>query len=82
LIVAEGNYLLLNSGPWAFSEPYFDLTVMIEVEEETLRDRLSQRWRGNNLSTDEIQSKLEENDLPNGRRVMAKSRVPDFYMVT
>lgn len=74
LILVEGNYLLLKEAPWNDLAPLFDLTVMIESDEETRAARLRQRWLDHNLSAPEITAKLEENDLPNGRYVYANSR--------
>jgi pantothenate kinase len=82
LIVAEGNYLLLSRAPWDRLAPFFDLTVMIAVSEEVLRERLSARWVGYGLTPDQISAKLEENDLPNGRVVAAESRAADVTLRT
>ncbi|MCX7644384.1 MAG: nucleoside triphosphate hydrolase [Rhodobacteraceae bacterium] len=78
VIVAEGNYLLLDRPPWDALRPLFDLTVMIEVPEDELRRRLRARWEGYGLSEAEIAWKLDGNDLPNGRLVMAESAAADF----
>ncbi len=69
IIVVEGNWLLLNEAPWDRLRPMFDLTVMVDVPEHVLRARLRGRWERLGLSEAEIVEKLEENDLPNGRRV-------------
>ncbi|NHB77073.1 nucleoside/nucleotide kinase family protein [Rhodobacter calidifons] len=69
IIVVEGNWLLLNEAPWDRLHPMFDLTVMVDVPEHVLRARLRGRWERLGLSEAEIVEKLEENDLPNGRRV-------------
>ena len=80
LVVVEGNYVLLRDAPWSGLLDQFDLTVMIDCPELTLRDRLTARWVHYNLSPDEIRAKLEENDLPNGRRVVADSVAADFVL--
>lgn len=77
-MIVEGNYLLLASQPWSALRDLFDVTVMIEAPEETLRARLQERWQGYGLSPDEIVSKLEGNDLPNGRFVRDFSIAADF----
>jgi pantothenate kinase len=74
VIVCEGNWLLLDEEPWSALRPFFDLTVLLEVPEEELRRRLRRRWEGFGLTEDEIAWKLDGNDLPNGRRVMERSR--------
>lgn len=78
VIVAEGNWLLLNRPPWDSLAPLFDVTVMIDVAEDELRRRLQRRWERYRLSPDEIAWKLDGNDLPNGRLVRAESRPADF----
>jgi pantothenate kinase len=78
VIVAEGNYLLLDRPPWDALRPLFDVTVMIEVPEDELRRRLRERWEGYGLTEEEIAWKLDGNDLPNGRVVMAESAAADF----
>ena len=80
VIVCEGNYLLLDRAPWTSLRPLFDLTVMIEVPEEELRRRLTQRWEGYRLTPEEIAWKLDGNDLPNGRAVMANSAPADVVI--
>jgi pantothenate kinase len=78
IIVTEGNYLLLRDPPWSELQPLFDVTVFIDVPENVLRERLAARWQGYGMNAEAIRAKLEENDLPNGRRVIAESIEPDF----
>ena len=80
IIIAEGNYLLLKSDPWQTLRPMFDVTVFIDVPESTLRERLTARWQHYKLSPEAIREKLEDNDLPNGRFVIAESVVPDWRL--
>lgn len=81
LILAEGNYLLLDRDPWRSLRPLFDATVMISVPEAELRRRLRQRWLGYDLTEEEIDFKLEQNDMPNGR-VVLESSGPVQYTLT
>lgn len=80
VIIAEGNYLLLGQEPWSRLRPMFDVAVLVDVPEHVLRDRLSARWQHYNLTPDEIAWKLDGNDLPNGRFVMAESRDEDYRL--
>jgi pantothenate kinase len=75
-IVCEGNYLLLNRAPWTTLQPFWDLTVLIHVPEDELRRRLTARWQHYGLTPEQIAHKLDGNDLPNGRMVMADSITP------
>lgn len=80
IIIVEGNYLLLAREPWQRLRPMFDVAVLVDVPPSVLRDRLSERWRHYNLTPEEIIARLEDNDLPNGRLVMAESRGEDFRL--
>ena len=81
LIIVEGNYLLLDEAPWSDLAACFDKTVMIEVSEDELRARLRARWEHFNLDEEAIRQKLEDNDLPNGQRVIRHSRPADILFV-
>lgn len=80
VILAEGNYLLLDRKPWDSLRPLFDVTVLVDVPEPVLRERLTARWVHYRLTPDEIAWKLDGNDLPNGRIIMAESTAPDFRL--
>lgn len=79
-VVVEGNYLLLGQAPWSALRPAFDLTVLVRVPEAELRRRLTARWEGYGLAPAAVTAKLEDNDLPNGRFVMANSVAPDLEL--
>jgi pantothenate kinase len=78
IIVCEGNYLLAGQSPWDRLKPIFDLTIFVDVDEDDLRARLRDRWRSFGLGEDEINRKVEENDLPNGRFITSTSTEPDI----
>lgn len=80
ILIVEGNYLLLDSLPWSSLAQYFDLTVSIRVSEDELRRRLMERWESIGVATSEVQAKVEVNDLPNGRMVIARSVPADFVL--
>lgn len=79
LILVEGNYLLLDHPGWDQLAPLFDLTVMIDVPEPVLRNRLESRWA--HLPPAERTRKLEGNDLPNMREVLSSSRSADLTLL-
>ncbi len=79
LVLVEGNYLLLDVPPWD-RLPRFDLAVRIAVPEAELKRRLRARWDGHGLPEAEVARRVEENDLPNGRLVEARSRPPDLVL--
>ncbi|MBP6677918.1 MAG: nucleoside/nucleotide kinase family protein [Paracoccus sp.] len=82
LILAEGNYLLLDRDPWRSLRSCFDTTVMIDVPEAELRRRLRQRWVGYGLTEAEIDFKLDQNDVPNGRVVLESSGPVQYILTT
>ena len=79
-LIVEGNYLLLDAQPWARLHALFDITAAVAVSEAALRQRLTDRWRGYGLPPEEIDRKIETNDLPNGRFVMSHSVPADFVV--
>jgi len=80
IILAEGNYLLLDAPGWRDLAPLFDLTVMIEAREELLIERLTERWLGFGYEPEALIEKLEGNDLPNMRLVLQNSRPADVAL--
>ncbi|MGB7261699.1 MAG: nucleoside/nucleotide kinase family protein, partial [Albidovulum sp.] len=81
IILVEGNYILLKEEPWARLGPHFDVTVMIECDETTLRARLRQRWADHGFDISTATEKVEGNDLPNARRVINDSNQAEFTLV-
>lgn len=81
IIVAEGNYLLLGTDPWSRLRPMFDVAVLVDVPEAVLRQRLHDRWVHYKLTPEEIAWKLDGNDLPNGRLIMAESKGEDYRLI-
>ena len=80
ILIVEGNYLLLDSGPWAALRRLFDVSVRIRTPRELLRRRLVDRWTSFKLPSEEIARKVEANDLPNGAMVDTSSIAPDLWL--
>lgn len=78
IVIAEGNYLLLQQGRWASLADLFDLTVMVAPPLAELERRLVARWTHYGLTPAQIAAKVDGNDLPNGRLVIERSRAADF----
>ncbi len=76
-VIVEGNYLLLDQEPWNQLRNYYDLTVFIDVAMEALEARLTERWQHYGLDENALKTKLEANDLPNARLVIAESAPAD-----
>jgi len=75
-LIVEGNYLLLDETPW--TDLSFDTTVFLDVPMEELERRLLDRWTS--LEGAALTAKMEENDLPNARLVVGRSRTADFVV--
>jgi pantothenate kinase len=78
IVLIEGNYLLLNEAPWSRLESLFDMTVFVNPGEPELARRLRRRWISYGFDEETITTKVESNDMPNGRRVIANSRKADI----
>ncbi|SFG26495.1 Panthothenate kinase [Palleronia marisminoris] len=78
LVIVEGNYLLLDRPGWRDLRRYFDISVFLDVPLEVVHRRLLGRWAA--LSPEAAALRVEENDLPNARQVIAGSMAADFLM--
>ena len=79
-LIVEGNYLLLDRPGWSSLRGLFDTTVMIATPEAVLRQRLVERWQGYQLPPEEVTTKVETNDLPNGRLILSASAPAEFVV--
>lgn len=80
IVLAEGNYLLIDAAPWSRLRDMFDLTIFVGPSEDVLRERLIARWVHYGLDEAGIAWKLDSNDLPNGRYIIANSRPADIRL--
>ena len=78
VVVTEGNWLLLDQPPWDELRPLFDLTVFLRVSEQTIGDRIQQRWLGHGFDQAEAARRWIENDLPNARLALTESGGADL----
>ena len=80
LIVAEGNYLLLDAAPWSGLAKHFDKTAFLDVPMEELERRLHERWESHGMSDAAGRDRVAVNDLPNARLVVAARRAADWVV--
>ncbi|WP_417258002.1 AAA family ATPase [Celeribacter sp.] len=73
ILIVEGNYLLLDDVTWRDLHPLWDITIMLSVDTDTLRERLTQRWIDHGFSPQDALKKAQENDLKNAETVMKNS---------
>lgn len=73
IVLAEGNYLLLNEAPWSRLAGCFDFTILLAPPLAVLEERLLSRWRNLGLPEADVLGKVGGNDLPNALRVLENS---------
>lgn len=80
IVIAEGNYLLLDRKPWSDLLPMFDHTVLLRVPMAELERRLRARWQGLGFDEGLVADKVHGNDLPNARTVLEHSVKADLEL--
>ena len=80
IIVTEGNYLLVDRFPWADLSSQFDLTIWLDVDDDTLQERLIRRWLHHGLSREAAISRALDNDMQNVAWVKRFSRPADITL--
>ena len=58
----------------------FDMTVWLDVPVDELERRLVRRWLDHGFAPEQARDKALSNDIPNARRVAARSRNADFTL--
>jgi len=71
LLIAEGNYLLLQEGPWAEVAPLLDEVWYVEVDEGLRVERLVLRHQQFGRSREAALAWVADTDEPNARRIAA-----------
>ncbi|HEX3789920.1 MAG TPA: nucleoside/nucleotide kinase family protein [Pseudonocardiaceae bacterium] len=69
LIIVEGNYLLLDDGPWQGTAQLFDEVWYLRPDETVRQDQLLRRHREHGRSAAEAEAWVAGNDEPNARVV-------------
>ena len=80
IILVEGNYLLLDEAPWNALAGQFDVSVMLSVPQSVIRHRLESRWLHFGYTSQEMEQKINENDMLNVKTVLTRSRNADFQV--
>ncbi|MFG6177089.1 nucleoside triphosphate hydrolase [Halomonas sp. THAF12] len=82
LVIVEGNYLLLDQGPWPSLRPLFDMTLFLDVPDELLEARLIQRWREMGQDPAGAIERARHKDMLNARLIKAASVAADLHWAT
>ena len=71
LVITEGNYLLLEEGPWAGVAPLLDEVWYVEVDDRLRLERQLRRHQQFGRSLEAAQAWVAQTDEPNARRIAA-----------
>ncbi|MER6936433.1 nucleoside/nucleotide kinase family protein [Nocardioides sp. NPDC127514] len=71
IVITEGNYLLLEDGPWKDVRGLLDEAWFVDVPDEVLVPRLLERFLAGGRSRAEAEAKIAESDLRNAALVRA-----------
>ena len=69
LVITEGNYLLLDEGPWAGVRPLLDEVWYVDVDDALRRERLAARHVSFGRTQAQARAWMEHTDEPNARRI-------------
>ena len=78
LVITEGNYLLLEDGPWARVAGLLDETWYVDIPDALRVDRLTQRHVQFGRSAEDAAAWVAGTDEPNARRVEASRARASF----
>ena len=78
LVITEGNYLLLDDGPWAEVKGLLDEIWYVDVDDALRVDRLTQRHVQFGRSADEAAAWVAGTDEPNARLIEASRARASF----
>lgn len=79
-LVVEGNYLLLQSEPWAQLVGYWDLSVFLNPGARVIEYRLIKRWLGLGRDAKTARQWVTDNDMPNAHTVLESSTEADVLI--
>jgi len=78
LIITEGNYLLLDEGPWAGVKGLLDEVWYVEVDDSLRLDRLTKRHEQFGRSAEDAAAWVAGTDEPNARLIEASRARASF----
>lgn len=78
LIVTEGNYLLLQDGPWKEVRALIDDMWFLEVDDTLRRSRLLERHMHFGRTREAALQWIESTDEPNARRILETRPLADW----
>lgn len=79
IVIVEGNYLLLDRPIWRDLQPLFDWTLMLDVDDDVLAQRLVARWLAMGQDHTGAIERTHQKDMLNAQLVKTGSFSPDQY---
>ncbi len=80
VVVTEGNYMLLDHGPWSDVRSLLDAAWYLDVDDDLRRQRLIRRHRRFGRSHDDAVAWVDAVDEPNAALVRASRRHADLIV--
>ena len=80
LVITEGNYLLLDEGPWRDVRPLLDEVWYVDVDDALRRERLVQRHMRFGRSLEAARDWVASTDEPNARRIALTRERADLLL--
>ncbi|TMH08901.1 MAG: nucleoside/nucleotide kinase family protein [Betaproteobacteria bacterium] len=80
LVITEGNYLLLDDGPWRDVRPLLDEVWYVDVDDALRRERLVQRHMRFGRSLEAARDWVASTDEPNARRIALTRERADLLL--
>ncbi|WP_246486990.1 nucleoside/nucleotide kinase family protein [Kribbella qitaiheensis] len=80
LVITEGNYLLLDSMPWATARSLLDEVWYVDLSEDLRRERLEARHRRYGRSVEEAHERTYGSDEANAQLIAATKPAADAIL--
>ncbi|MEU4453187.1 nucleoside/nucleotide kinase family protein [Nocardioides sp. NPDC023903] len=80
IVITEGNYLLLDEGPWQDVRGLLDEVWFVDVPDAVLVPRLLERFLAGGRSREEAEAKIADSDLRNAALVRATRDRADLVL--
>ncbi|MFD7073966.1 nucleoside/nucleotide kinase family protein [Nocardioides sp. NPDC059952] len=80
IVITEGNYLLLDEGPWKDVRGLLDEAWFVDVPDEILVPRLLERFLAGGRSREKAEAKITRSDLRNAALVRATRDRADLVL--
>ncbi|MFJ9392890.1 nucleoside/nucleotide kinase family protein [Nocardioides sp. NPDC101246] len=80
IVITEGNYLLLDEGPWQDVRDLLDEAWFVDVPDEILVPRLLERFLAGGRSREEAEAKIAASDLRNAALVRTTRDLADLII--